>query len=620
MFLTALRDITCGPWTLLFAEDDGAVRHIRFEGYEVLRGIYAAVRDANWDTIPPRLTEIRVQEGTGSLTLTFHADCQHGEVAFAWEGEIRLERSGTLTYRFVGWAGGDFRRNRIGFCVLHSPDCAGLACRIETVDGIRRAGAFPESIAPHQPFMNVRALSHEPAAGLAVEVRMEGDTFETEDQRNWTDASFKTYCTPLNLPFPVAVVRGAEVHQSVTVRAHRRPGFQPAAVTGDMVTIRLCETAAPQPWPRIGFGATAEELRPLQASELARLRALHPSHLRIEIVPGEPDLARRLTRALTEANGLAAGLEIALRLDARWQETLATAEAWTKTIEPARIVRWILTTSSPAIDMATVLQRARVHLPLGLSGASLVGGTDAYFAELNRRRPPLDDCDAVSFSINPQVHAGDDLSLVETLPMQGVVVRAAQAFCAGRPVLVSPVTLRPRYNPNATGAAFTPADALPLSVDSRQRTLFGALWTLGSVKHLSEAGAAAVTYYETKGWKGLMEDHAGSLHPTLFPSLPGEVFPVWSVFHAIAEFAPTHVVPVGESDPLRVVALLLAREGRRRLLVANVWPQPLRCQLPFAPAGGSRTLLGPDERLAFRGPDLVELPPTSLTQFDLWAS
>jgi len=33
-------------------------------------------------------------------------------------------------------------------------------------------------------------------------ISFEGDVFETEDQRNWTDASFKTYCPPLRLPYP----------------------------------------------------------------------------------------------------------------------------------------------------------------------------------------------------------------------------------------------------------------------------------------------------------------------------------------------------------------------------------------------------------------------------------
>ena len=40
---------------------------------------------------------------------------------------------------------------------------------------------------------------------------MEGETFETEDQRNWSDASFKTYGTPLHLPFPVEVEEGTRV-------------------------------------------------------------------------------------------------------------------------------------------------------------------------------------------------------------------------------------------------------------------------------------------------------------------------------------------------------------------------------------------------------------------------
>ena len=38
-----------------------------------------------------------------------------------------------------------------------------------------------------------------------------------EDQRNWTDASFKTYCTPLARPFPVPVQAGDRVDQRVAL-------------------------------------------------------------------------------------------------------------------------------------------------------------------------------------------------------------------------------------------------------------------------------------------------------------------------------------------------------------------------------------------------------------------
>jgi len=48
----------------------------------------------------------------------------------------------------------------------------------------------------------VRAITHEVAPGVRAEVRLLGDVFETEDHRNWTDANFKTYGTPLRLLFP----------------------------------------------------------------------------------------------------------------------------------------------------------------------------------------------------------------------------------------------------------------------------------------------------------------------------------------------------------------------------------------------------------------------------------
>ena len=39
-----------------------------------------------------------------------------------------------------------------------------------------------------------------------------------EDQRNWTDASFKTYSTPLRIPYPVEVAPGQDPVQAVTMR------------------------------------------------------------------------------------------------------------------------------------------------------------------------------------------------------------------------------------------------------------------------------------------------------------------------------------------------------------------------------------------------------------------
>ena len=109
-------------------------------------------------------------------------------------------------------------RNRIGLCVLHPcRECAGSPARATLTDDSCFELAFPEVIAAEQPmrgFENLAGLAHEVAPGIWAEVRFAGEVFETEDQRNWIDASFKTYSTPLILPFPAEVTAGTRIRQS----------------------------------------------------------------------------------------------------------------------------------------------------------------------------------------------------------------------------------------------------------------------------------------------------------------------------------------------------------------------------------------------------------------------
>jgi hypothetical protein len=59
--------------------------------------------------------------------------------------------------------------------------------------------------------------------------------------------------------------------------------------------------------------------------------------------------------------------------------------------------------------------------------------------------------DLAAYSINPQVHAFDNLTLVENLEPQADTLATARTFLGGKPVAVSPVTLRPRFNPLPAG-------------------------------------------------------------------------------------------------------------------------------------------------------------------------
>jgi len=58
------------------------LRQICFEDREVIRGIYAAVRDRNWGTVPPQLQNLRVISAADSFRLTFDVPCQQGEIDF----------------------------------------------------------------------------------------------------------------------------------------------------------------------------------------------------------------------------------------------------------------------------------------------------------------------------------------------------------------------------------------------------------------------------------------------------------------------------------------------------------------------------------------------------------
>lgn len=169
---------------------------------------------------------------------------------------------------------------------------------------------------------------------------------------------------------------------------------------------------------------------------------------------------------------------------------------------------------------------------------------------------------------------------MENVQVQGDAVRSARALAGeSREVAVSPVTLKPRFNPFANRSLAVDPNRLPFQVDPRQTSLFGAAWTVGSLKHIIEAGAGAVTYFETVGWRGLIETAAGAPGPDLFPSRPGMIFPVYWVFRDLSGWRGAAVLACDASDPRRVAGLALQLNGRTRLLVANLTPEPQETSL-----------------------------------------
>ncbi len=620
---------------MLFEETSGDLRYIKYGKHELLRRIYVAVRDPNWNTVPVNITIREISIQSDSFLIGYHAEHLNGVIHFSWKGVIVGASDSSLTFTMDGRAQSTFLRNRIGFCILHPMSCAGISCSVQHIDGSMTVSRFPVEIAPHQPFRNIRAIAHEVVPGLQAVVRFSGETFEMEDQRNWTDASYKTYGTPLDLPFPVEIIAGTQLQQSVTLR-----------LVGDVQSIHSAaadQNSLPQftitsevagKLPKLGLSSASHE-EPLSEHEIERLRLLRLAHLRIDLHFSHTDWAERLAQAASNARRLNIALEVALHLSDQPETDLSRLREMLDVQQP-KMTTWLLFQDKHVCTPDGIAALAKRYLGTYDVHARFAGGTDAFFVQLNRERPSLDGLDLLSYSINPQVHAFDNASLVENLAAQAVTLASARQFSRGRGLIISPVTLKLRYNPAALAR---PADLLPgqlpAQVDLRQMSLFGAGWTLGSIKSLSEGGAVSVTYYETTGWLGVMECEHRPATMAQVPSTSGEVYPMFHVFTDVGEFAGAEVLRAQSSDPLVIDGLALRLDGKIRVLLTNFTPNMQRIAIHGLRGDVNLHRLDehnaadalrnpqafraqPGERLTPAGDGLhVELAPFALARLDL---
>jgi hypothetical protein len=495
----------------------GTLRYLSLDGFEVIRCLYFALRDKNWGTIPEELISIDTDIKTNSFEITYETRYTDADenIDFVVSGRITGTEDAVVKWEFDGTAGSDFARNRIGFCLLHPASAAGRPCKVVHCDGATENSIFPELISPHQPFMDLKSIEY---GGVVSE--FEGDVFEMEDQRNWTDASYKTYSTPLGLPFPVEIARGGTIRQSITFKISDRYNMPAVEIPADEpLPCRIfCPNRGSQKLLEIGWVYSGK----LSAGELKLVKALPNGHIRLDVRPNtDTDF---IVQAVADIEKSGKELIPFLHVDNETPDNFYLDALKGADCDRMAIVGFQDLKIVPAERIEPLKKAIRNRF----GDIRIAAGSDAFFTELNRNRLSKDMADAFVFSINPQVHAFDNLSITETLEGQEAVVKTALAISGGKPVWVSPVTLKMRWNPNATGEEIVPQDELPSNVDIRQLDPFCACWSLASIGRMSNAGAALSTYYELAGWKGLFEKEAGSKIPQKFPSTPLQVFPVYN--------------------------------------------------------------------------------------------
>ncbi len=471
----ASRDFTVGDLSFRLETDTGLVRSLRFRGHEVLRGIYPAVRGARWETLSPALAPPLIAASAQGVTIHLAARVTSPAGGLHWHAQIVADAQGTLRYHWRGCADREMSTNRAGLCILHPATAAGAPCTVEHVDGRVTTGHFPGAIAPHQPFQDIRAITHAFAPGVTATAHCAGEVFEMEDQRNWTDASFKTYCRPLDWPAPYELRAGSVVEHTVTVTVHGIPTFPANAPDASCAPVspNLSVSSALAVWPRIGFGLR----RPLPPALRDRARRLRPAHVRVETT--HASLAATLAWAKAEADALGGALELAL-LDAT-------------TAAPAR-ADFPRGCAVSLFDAQGNRAGSAVLAAWRAAGFEAIGtGTRNHFAALNRARPAVNDAHQfTTFGIDAQVHAFDDSSMLETISQHAVVARQAAEMGGGRPVAIAPIVL----GPGRTAA------------DARLHTEFGARWALESILQLASARCVdRVTYFQLHGPDGILREN-----------------------------------------------------------------------------------------------------------------
>ncbi|HEY9344988.1 MAG TPA: hypothetical protein VIQ53_06720 [Inquilinus sp.] len=453
-------------------------REISLDGEELFRGIGFVVRDVNWGTADlPAEARLQRQDGRVTATAGGALDRSAGDLTWsvAWTVTDRMVEARARASSTSG-----FDTNRTGFVVLHSLGAArGRPVAVTHPDGRVEETRFPELVSPHQPFFDIATMEYETAAGHRLRLVFEGEVFETEDQRNWTDASYKTYCRPLARPYPYRIEPSSTVEQVVRLEILSRAT---AAVHAQGRGPAVRKTA---PFPVLGTSLPPD---PVTLAQADAIRALGLGFTAIEIDPSEPAW-------LEEARAKVAAAAGPLRIDIRG--AVVGARAILEALAPVLVDRPAIGVSLWDADDAAVAA-AREILPGTVIGA----GTGAFFTELNRMtRWPA--ADYLAWTSNPTVHGSDDDTIGETTEPLEEILASAKAKLPVRRLQIGPMTLGLRYNPNATSPEGRRRSAAP---DPRQGQTIAAAWLAGTVAGFLDPDVETLAFFEPSGPKGLIAD------------------------------------------------------------------------------------------------------------------
>jgi hypothetical protein len=509
-----------------------AVRNVRYKNAQIIDLLYTAIRPWDWSTLNPDEHTEHVKIVGDDCIITIR-DLFAGALDAQTKITISSGSTFTVDYELRGIA--EYSVNRWGICFcLNSADWMGSTVKSQSgdyellaeispqrvVDGITQ-GLFPAS----------QEMFFSAPDQRSIKVTSTGKILEAEDQRNWTDNTYKIYSGSLSEPRPFVTSAGSLWSQSVQFEINS-PSKQPE----DAAKILVQEIDA---LPSIGVQFNQEPLLPVDALNAAFV-ILDIDHIRLN----EESLSAQKVSSVS-GNGLM--VEAALLSSHSGEELKREIEHLNKQI--------------PAGSRILIQREGREivevdDLPKNKSLSSFIPGTDAYLVDLHRNK--YDFGGSVSYSMAPTIHSTDTETIFKTLYTQAESIKFAQKNLAPQ-VVISPITFSTRGNPETGHARDQRINYADPKMASHIRTIEGATWTLGSIFALASAGAYSGTWHELFGEFGLIYQEANAIKfsPT---------------FHAISALAAHHAHEITIATSLDNSWVAFENREAKKIIVASLRP------------------------------------------------
>jgi len=542
--------------------------------------MYVGVRDELWNTIQPNVVASKVVEDPHGFRATVSSQNRDGAIAFDWTVTITGSSAGSVGCELDGVCAADFNFAKIGICVHHPMEDAGRRFTGLGPSG-PVAGHLPDLIGPQLHdgdvdlplFPPIHDLVIHGEDGISIRFVFTGDRFEMEDQRNWADASFKTYSTPADMGYLFRASTGQVVRQTVRTSLERgsRAATSTSPVADGVPAFVHLSAATGLTLGSIGVGGMHhfDEDTRIAAGLLSSARL---NHVRGDVRLHEPAWRMSLEHSTQASAAAGCPLELAIFLDSTPEAELAALASELKKAD-IDLVRILVLRRGEEATRPVWLAAARGRMAPLMPSCQIFGGTDGHFAEINRNRSALGGADGLAYSLTPQVHAYDDLSLFENIGAQPETVRTLRSFAGNQSIAVSPITLRPRPPvPGPEPLNDAGQRRVRLAIDPRQPTLLAAAWTVASLAALAGAGVDSMTYFEAFGPTGVI-DVAGSQGETA-PS----VSPAYHMLSDAAELCGRPLLSLQPADS-RVAGFAVRTEHGTCAVLANITGQPIRMRV-----------------------------------------